>query len=263
MPDYLEKIDITVTPLRGALLGHEVYDRIRDFSTLHVFMQHHIFAVWDFMSLLKTLQNRLCCNTVPWMPPVDGDCCRFLNEIVLGEESDERPGGGYASHFELYHRAMQQCGAATDTIDHYMEQLRAGADVSLALENSRVPEAVRRFVQDTFLVIESGGEWEMAAAFVYGREDLLPAVFQQLVASLNRQQQGRLDDFIYYLNRHIELDGDEHGPLARKMLATLCGQDANRWQAAENAAVATLQSRLRLWDAISAAIDDAPQARSA
>ena len=263
MNDQLAEIDSRLAPLRRALLAHPVYEQMVTLESLQQFMQHHIFAVWDFMSLLKTLQNRLCCNSVPWVPPADGACCRLLNEIVLGEESDARDGAGYASHFELYHSAMQQCGAATDTIDRFVEQLRHGANLNDALQQCAAPAAVQAFVEDTFSLIERGELWEVAAAFVYGREDLLPDVFEQIVAKLNRQQHGRLCDFIYYLQRHIELDGDEHGPMAKRMLTILCGEDDARWQAAAAAAEATLQSRIRLWDAIAARIEKEQQAKSA
>ena len=70
-----------------------------------------MFAVWDFMSLLKAIQRELCGVGVPWVPSPNLQATRLVNEIVLGEESDEDGEGGYASHFVLYRRAMQRCGA--------------------------------------------------------------------------------------------------------------------------------------------------------
>src|SRR5262245_17345533 len=107
----IEKIKLRLAPLRESLLNHPVYARLDRVEALRVFMQHHVFAVWDFMSLLKTLQQRLTCTQTPWVPPTNHVGCRLINEIVLGEESDEDGQGKFASHFELYLRSMQQCGA--------------------------------------------------------------------------------------------------------------------------------------------------------
>jgi hypothetical protein len=96
--------------LKDALLGHPVYREINSLAALRLFMEHHVFAVWDFMSLLKTLQVRLCCVGVPWLPAADPQATRFINEIVLAEESDEDGQGGYLSHFGLYLRSMTRCG---------------------------------------------------------------------------------------------------------------------------------------------------------
>ena len=184
------------------------------------------------------------------MPPADLEGSRFINYIVLAEESDEDGRGGFASHFELYHRSMNQCGASTDAIDEFLNELRRGVDVSTALASPTVSEAARRFVQSTFQVIENGDLCEVASVFTFGREDLLPDVFQQIVDNLNTESGGRLEQFKYYLERHIELDGDDHGPMATRLLKSLCGDDKARWEKAENAAVDCLIARRELWDGI-------------
>ena len=246
----LQHIQERLTPLKAALLNHPIYQEIDRLDSLRLFMEHHAFAVWDFMSLLKALQRRLCCVEVPWLPAADPLGSRLVNEIVLAEESDDDGRGGFASHFELYHRAMTRCGANTAPIDGFLGELRRGKPVSAALESPGVPECARRFVRRTFDIIEGGNLCAIASAFTFGREDLLPAVFQRIVDELNVEAGGGLEDFKYYLNRHIGLDGEEHGPMANRLLLSLCGSDESRWQVAEQAAVDCLEARRGLWDGI-------------
>jgi Protein of unknown function (DUF3050) len=237
-------------PLKAALLDHPIYGEIDRLDSLRRFMEHHVFAVWDFMSLLKALQRRLCCVEVPWLAPADSLASRLVNEIVLAEESDNDGRGGFASHFGLYLRAMTRCGANTAPIDGFLSELRQGRPVVAALESPRVPECARRFVRQTFEIIDGGNLCTAASAFTFGREDLLPAVFQRIVDELNAEAAGGLEDFKYYLDRHIGLDGKEHGPMAHQLLLSLCGSDEFHWQAAEQAAVDCLEARRELWDGV-------------
>jgi hypothetical protein len=241
-------------PLRLALLEHPIYSRINDLESLRVFMQHHVFAVWDFMSLLKTLQRQLCDTRVPWVPPANRLSSRMVNEIVLAEESDEDGSGGYASHFDLYHEAMARCGATTTVIDGFLAAVAMGADVRHTLKKAEAPETVQEFVLQTFEVIDSGDMFAVAAAFTFGREDLLPDLFRQIVERLSIEADSGLASFKYYLERHIDLDGDQHGPMAERLIELLCGESNINWQAAEGAAVQALESRLLLWDRVNEAV---------
>jgi hypothetical protein len=249
------RIEEQLNPLREVLLDHRIYREMDRLDVLRLFMEHHVFAVWDFMSLLKVLQQRLCCVSVPWVVPADPQACRFINEIVLAEESDDDGRGGIASHFELYHRSMKQCGADTAGIDGFLSDLRRGVPVLTALESPAVPEACRRFVEKTFEIIETGNLCAVASAFTFGREDLLPDVFQRIVDKLNMQAGGQLDCFKYYLERHIGLDGDEHGPMATRLVQSLCGSDESLWKVAEETAASCLVARQQLWDGIYDAVN--------
>ncbi len=252
--NQLYKLEQRLAPIRDALLGHRLYGDIDRIDALRLFMEHHVFAVWDFMSLLKVLQRRLCCVELPWVAPTDAQACRFINEIVLAEESDDDNRGGFASHFELYHRSMRQCGANTAPIDAFLSDLRRGVPIETALASPTVPEAARHFVEQTFKIIETGDLCAVASAFTFGREDLLPDVFQRIVDELNTEAGGQLEDFRYYLERHIGLDGDEHGPMATRLLQSLCGADDALWGKAEQAAVDCLLARQELWNGIYEAI---------
>jgi hypothetical protein len=257
----LQQIQERLTPLKAALLNHPIYQEIDRLDSLRLFMDHHIFAVWDFMSLLKALQLHLCCVEIPWLPASDPANCRLVNEIVLAEESDEDGRGGFASHFDLYHRAMVRCGANTAPIDGFLDGLRQGKPISAALESPEIPECARQFVRRTFDIIEGGDISVIASAFTFGREDLLPAVFQRIVDELNVEAGGGLEDFRYYLNRHIGLDGEEHGPMANRLLHSICGSDESRWQLAEQTAVNCLEARRALWDGICDVIRGNPALR--
>jgi hypothetical protein len=247
---HLNRLHQRLTPLKTALLDHPVYRSIDCLEALHVFMQHHVFAVWDFMSLLKSLQRSLTCVDVPWVPVANDLGCRFINEIVLAEESDHDGEEGFVSHFEMYRRAMAQCGASTASIDGFVNALRHGVSVETALESEHVNATVRRFVQSTFGNIRKGTICGMTAAFTFGREDLLPGLFQRIVDELNVEAAGGLTLFRHYLHRHINLDGGEHGPMAGRLLQSLCGSDDKNWREAEQAAVTALEARRQLWDGI-------------
>ena len=247
-----DQIRLRLEPVRCSLLSHAVYERLDSLAAIRVFMQHHVFAVWDFMSLLKALQRAICCVEVPWVPPADPVSARFVNEIVLAEETDEVAPGEYASHFDLYVRAMEEAGADLSPLRTFLESLRAGQSVAAAAESADLPLSVRRFLRQTFDVIASGDLPAIAAAFTFGREDLLPGLFQRVVDRVNDESSGQLATLVDYLHRHIELDGDSHGPLAQRLVTTLCGDDPPRWQSAERAGMAALESRLELWNGIAA-----------
>jgi len=255
----IETLRARIQPTRQALLDHPIYRRIQGVDALRCFMEHHVFAVWDFMSLLKALQRRICCVAVPWVPSSSSFACRLINEIVLAEESDEDGQGAHASHFELYHAAMRECGADVSTIDNFLNSIRQGQPIDAALQAAKAPQPVRRFVSQTFETIENsnknGGDWAIASAFTFGREDLLPGLFRRIVEELNGATHGRLGRFRYYLDRHIEVDDEVHGPMAEKLVAHLCGADPRKWQEAEEAALRSLQARLELWDSVAALLD--------
>jgi len=192
---------------------------------------------------------------VPWRPSANPVGCRLVNELVLGEESDLGPEGQPISHFELYLAAMKQAGADTRTIDRFLGAVEAHGGVESALLSTAMPSATRNFVVETFEIINSQDICQIASAFTFGREVLLPDVFQQIVSSLNASNDGVLDGFEYYLLRHIELDGDQHAAMARQLMESLCGDDSQKWNAAEHAAVRSLQARKYMWDSIADEID--------
>lgn len=232
------------------LVAHPLYEHIRAEDTLRVFMRAHVFCVWDFQSLLKALQRALTCVEVPWLPTPDREARRLINVIVLDEESDEEPRGGHASHFELYLEAMRDCGADAGPIEGFLEDLRRGRSVEEALARGGLPAGVPAFVRSTLEVARSGRPHRVAAAFTYGREEIIPAMFRRLAERLAASDAPHWLRFLYYLNRHIERDEERHGPQSRALVDRLCGDDRRLWKEAEETARAALEARLALWDEI-------------
>jgi Protein of unknown function (DUF3050) len=234
---------------RARLVSHPLYSRIDTEDRLRIFMKHHVFAVWDFFTLLKRLQTEVTTVTLPWRPKGQAEHGRFIMEIVLAEETDEDLDGGYVSHFELYRRAMAEIGADTEPIDGFVAALADGISPAAALKQPAIPDSVREFVSHTLDVALDGEPYEVASSFCHGRENLLPDVFTAVRSNVDSVL-ANAPVFRHYLDRHIALDHDEHGPLALRLLASLCGGDPDREARAERVGVAAIQARIALWDGV-------------
>ncbi|MGC4002690.1 MAG: DUF3050 domain-containing protein [Pirellulales bacterium] len=236
--------------LRDALLAHRIYGLVDSERALRTFMRTHVFCVWDFQCLMKALQRDLSCTTLPWTPTADPAARRLVNTIVLDEESDVTADGRALSHFEMYLEAMRDCGADTGPIDRFLSTLQIGQAWSAALDACGASPAAVAFVRATMQVAEHAPVHVVAASFTYGREDVIPDMFTQLVERLAAENAPAWTSFLYYLKRHIQHDGDTHGPLARSLVARLCGDDPTLRRAAETAARDGLRRRIALWDAL-------------
>lgn len=226
------------------LTHHSVYQTFGDLKSIQHFMRFHVFAVWDFMSLLKSLQRHITCVAVPWTPsPYPAEMVRLINQIVVGEESDLDQFGHPTSHFELYLKAMEEMGAPTSEIRDFLA----------TLDIEKVPSVARGFVEHNLDVAMNGHVVEVAASFFYGREKLIPEMFETIVSTLKRENI-QAPTLIYYLERHIEVDSGEHGPLAQKCLGYLTGQDENLKLMSQRAGLKALQMRQELWDDVESAL---------
>jgi hypothetical protein len=232
-----------------------MYAQIHSSTDFQVFMEQHIFAVWDFMSLLKALQRNLTCVEVPWAPKGSPVTRRFINEIVLGEESDLDKDGKVLSHFEMYLEAMQQIGANTLPIHQLTEWLSYGKTLDEALYQLEIREETRAFVRFTFEIINSGQLHKIAALFTFGREDLIPDMFIEILREMQSQGQTNIYKLLYYLERHIEIDGGDHGPISLQMMQEICGSDAIKWQEATEVSIQALEKRYALWDGVQAKLN--------
>lgn len=254
MSTETEKLQQVIAPYREQIINHKVYSIINSLEDIGVFMNHHIYAVWDFMSLLKALQQNLTCVTTPWFPVGTANTRYLINEIVAGEESDIDDDGMRKSHYEMYLDAMEQCGATPKVFFDFIAALQRKGQLEQAFETAEVPACAKLFTGHTFEIIGTNKPHVQAAVFTFGREDLIPGMFLSIVNDLNAKFPEQISKFKYYLDRHIEVDGDHHSHLALEMTAELCGDDAAKWAEATTASVTALQRRIALWDGVYEAI---------
>jgi hypothetical protein len=243
----LVSLQTSIEPIRHKVVTHAIYGEINRMDRVRAFQQNHVFAVWDFMSLLKSLQQHLTRVDLPWIPAGPTQSRRLINEIVLVEESDEL-GDGFISHFELYLDGMTRTGADRGPVDALVELLRAGVPVDEAIVRAGVPGPAAEFMGTTWDIITGSPVHCQAAAFAFGREDLIPEMFQQVIGI--EDPEGTLETFKDYLARHIEVDGEQHTPMAMQMLIDLCGEDQDMWDACAATVNTALEARVALWDGI-------------
>jgi len=244
-------INRRIQPQKKLLLQHSLYGKLKNIESLNCFLENHVFAVWDFMSLLKALQAKLTCTTTPWFATKNPETRYLINEIVLAEETDLTIDGRHQSHFEMYIEAMKACGANTTGIEDFLSELDSLHNIYVAIKKSNLHPNIKAFLDFTFRIIDEGKTHEIAAAFTFGREDLIPSMFTEILKNFQENfPETDLSKLIYYFERHIELDADEHGPMAMKMISELCGSDAQKWTEVEAVSVLALEKRIGLWDAI-------------
>lgn len=253
----IEKLENDLKKTRSKLVSHPLYQALNTKEKLILFMEDHVFAVWDFMSLLKALQSSLTNTTVPWTPRRNGAAARFINEIVMDEESDIDKNGEVKSHFEMYIDSMDQIHADTAPIKKFTNAIQNGASINTAAAMIEMHSTIKAFLDFTFGIIADGKPHCIAAAFTFGREDVIPDMFLEIIKqSKTSPEDERYSKLLYYLNRHIELDGDEHGPISLKMVENLCGDDNTKWTETLKTAKSALQHRIDLWSLISTTISN-------
>lgn len=243
----------TLNSLRRKLDNHPVYSAVQTVDNLRLFMNHHVFSVWDFMSVVKYLQKEIAPTVYPWIPRGHPSVRYFINQLVLEEESDLAPQDAqgnltYASHFELYCTAMREIGADPSVVLAFVAKAaQDGIEDAFALNIA--PMASRQFMDATFGFLASGKSHVVAAAFALGREHIIPGMFRAFLKRMGITEQ-EAPTFHFYLQRHIHLDTDFHGPISLLLLDELCGGDAAKLQEAETAACAAVEARIRFWDGI-------------
>jgi hypothetical protein len=254
MSRELQKLELEIEGYRSQLINHPLYDRLNSLDALKTFMKEHVFAVWDFMSLLKSLQRGLTCIDLPWHPVGNPETRRLINEIVWGEESDVDEQGTAVSHFELYLDAMAEIGADTQPILNFIQSCNF-SNLETELKSVEIHSNTKEFVQFTFSAIRENELHKLAALFTFGREDLIPDMFIQIVKSIEVESGVSIAKLLFYLERHIKVDGGEHGPMALNMIKELCGTDQQKWMEATSVSIEALKMRIQLWDGVLLAIE--------
>ena len=242
---------------QNAVLAHPVHGQLVTVSALRLFMQSHVFAVWDNMLLLKTLQQRLTCLSTPWRPVQDGMAARLINEMILDEETEEVRPGEYMSHAEFYIQAMAELGAETQPIEQLLEALGQGLGLEAALAPLEIPAQTRAFVLNTWEICQ-GPTPGIVAAFLWGREEIASPLFSNILVKLDEMEmEGAVccDRLRAYCDRHVGVDEERHIPMAQRLLKRICGESDWAWQQAQEAAISSLMARQQLWDGVMAEID--------
>ena len=236
-------------PLKDKLRNHSLYNNIKDVEDLKIFSSAHVYAVWDFMSLLKFLQIKLTSTSLPWFPSKNTTTAKLINEIVAGEETDEDQNGKPMSHFEMYIDSIQEFGINTNKILNNIHSLDNLDSIEDDLDRLDIQDYVKNFLKFTFSVIKRGNIHEVASVFTFGREDLIPDMFIPLIEGINSENND-LNKLIYYFKRHIEVDGDMHGPMSMEMLSFLCDNDPQKIADSISISEEALLARISLWNGI-------------
>ena len=245
----MNSISQNLEPLKNRLRNHSLYSKIKDVDDLNIFSNAHVYAVWDFMSLLKFLQINLTSISIPWFPSKNTTTAKLINEIVAGEETDEDQEGQPVSHFEMYIDSIEEFGLNTSEIINNLNTLNNIETINKDIERLNIKSYVKDFLKFTFSVIKRGKIHEVASVFTFGREDLIPDMFIPLIEGINSENND-LNKLIYYFKRHIEVDGDMHGPMSMEMLSYLCNNDPSKISESALIAEKALLARISLWDGI-------------
>ncbi len=240
-----------IRQLQEKLANHPIYSALETIDDLRVFMNHHVHSVWDFMSLIKYLQHAVAPARWPWTPGPDAEVQRFINELVLEEETDQNAPGQpceFSSHYMLYISAMREVGANAERMLGFVDKVSADG-IHAALDCGMAPAPACEFNRSTFGFIESGKAHNVAAALALGREHMIPAMFRAFLARMAITEE-QAPIFHFYLHRHIHLDEDFHAPLSLRLLEALCGGDSTKLEEAKAAAIQAVDARIAFWDAV-------------
>ncbi len=249
MTPSIERLRADIDAVHHRLTRHPVFAALRGPDDLRRFMEWHVFAVWDFVSLLKRLQRDLTGISLPWIPAVNPRAARLINEIVLGEETDLLPDGTPISHFQLYLGAMDEVGADRAQIDAFVAALGQGIALEAALARAGLAPAVAAFVRATLNTALQGDLEQVLGSFFYGRENVIPAMFTGLLSDWQISP-ASAPLFVHYLERHIDVDREGHGPATALIIEEMIGPDEKKQEAVLTSALSALRQREQLWTAL-------------
>ena len=248
----IEVITKRLEPLKSKLNNHNIYKFMTKKEHVLSFMEMHVYSVWDFMNLLKYLQKHFTCISYPWVPYDNPRLSRLINEIVLEEESDLID-GQVTSHYSYYFNILKSHLDINVHLKLFDQDLNLGVPYKELINKKYIPVPARKFMNTTYDLINDG-VLSVASAFAFGRESLVPIIFEPITEVIGKSNDENLSKFVKYLDRHILLDGDIHSNLAFEMITILCKSKAD-WQVIESSASKALEARLLFWDNIENYID--------
>ncbi len=250
--DNLVRNKKKLSELKHKITTHPLFAHKLEPKQVCKFMESHIFAVWGFMSILKSLQKKIAPNYLPWIPNENtkNGLINFVNEIVLCEESDYIEGIGFVSHFEIYLMAMEQMGAKSDHLHKLITRIIDNGYDEKYLDDADTSDEVKNFLKYDLEVSFNGTLPEIIGVFTLGREKVIPNMFSYILTAI--EDRSSTNHLITYLQRHIDIDGDRHGPLSMKLLDVYC--DNAQLSLAYTSAIKSLELRLSVWDRVYAEI---------
>lgn len=245
--------DQEVITLMNRVRFHPIFSALTSREALTIFMRNHVYAVWDFMSLVKSVQSHVAPCSIPWIPHADSSVVQAINEIVLSEESDrDMHGKGSSSHFNLYLDSMRELNISVYDILIFIENVR-----NLGLYKTiqaTCPSPALDFVSQTFKIIDSNDPLTISCWFAYGREKIIPGMFTTVLSELGVPCT-QAPTFYYYLERHTELDGGAHSHFAQKLVDHFCDGDPIKISLAQQACKSAIKTRIHFWDQVLQLID--------
>ncbi|MBX3356513.1 MAG: DUF3050 domain-containing protein [Phycisphaeraceae bacterium] len=246
-----DALSVSLVAEADRVANHHVYSMVVDLESARAFMEHHVWCVWDFMMLAKSVQVGLGCYELLWVPPADTDAVAAINAIIADEEADIGPDGLKHSHFEIYLGAMKEAGASTRSIDAFLSRLRITRDlIPSMLDVGATPPAVR-FVQATYKSA-TGPIHARVAALCLAREELVPRLLSTLLTNLPNDS--CLSMFRWYIERHIQVDSATHGPLSATLYSNTVRNDAVVEREALESAIEAIRARGQFLDSIADAL---------
>ncbi|CAG9319831.1 unnamed protein product [Blepharisma stoltei] len=223
-------------PLRTDLVSAYSSIKLESLPATRVYMKNFIYQAWAVISTLKALRSKLSPSTVPWYPPEDENSVRYINEILLDEETDVagQP-QQYSSHYNLFIKAMREANGFSEPMETLVTDLRQGMAWDKAFIKNKdqykhiISPSTFKYVENEIGIAMNGDLHQIAGFFFLGREETVPDLFSGFVKSLN-EKEVNAPLFKSYIQRHIDLDGDLHAPLGEKITQRVCKEDPKMWK---------------------------------
>lgn len=238
------------------LINHPLYNSIKTESDIKMYMFNQVWCVWDFMTLVKSIQIQIIPPNILWTPPKFPELGAYIYEVLLTEETDK----GYnsetnSSHFQTFLKAMKESSVDTSSVDKFIELLENGNQFEIAIDSCGIHKEAKEFITTTYEFAKSDLHISIAV-FCLSREGVIPDMFMNLLANVSLSNNYKI--FNWYLNRHIYLDSQSHGPLSIKLFKTIVDTKQKQEEALQ-ASLKALKARNKYFNYILDSINQKQQ----